>query len=325
MSKAKFAAAKELIDEKQYDSARAILKTIDHPAAREWEKKLDTIAPIANYRPPEPESFIKQPPIAPVMDKRYKNLTVDEVDARRAASKPKTTVTQRGCILVLAIAIVLFIVQSRTAAPPAEAQPTIDYTQVAINSVTRAASRKQKDLTATVIALTPSATITDTPIPSATSTFTITPTPQPTAIPPTDVFGSKSNPYPLQGIGSVRDGRFRVNRVLRNQTSVVKTANQFNEDPPAGGEYVLANVTFFCDLASDKTCTVSLMDLEIVGNSGKVYKKPFSTVLDNPFQGDVFGGGETSGDVAFIVNSSDSNFEVIVNDLGSRVFFAAGA
>lgn len=45
MSKAKFAAAKELIDSKQYSEARAILKTIDHPAARQWEDKLDRMAP----------------------------------------------------------------------------------------------------------------------------------------------------------------------------------------------------------------------------------------------------------------------------------------
>ena len=45
MSKAKFAAAKELIDEKKYDEARGILKTIDHPTAREWEAKLNRIAP----------------------------------------------------------------------------------------------------------------------------------------------------------------------------------------------------------------------------------------------------------------------------------------
>lgn len=53
MSKAKFAAAKELIDEKQFDEARAILKTIDHPTAREWEAKLNRIAPAA------PKSFME--------------------------------------------------------------------------------------------------------------------------------------------------------------------------------------------------------------------------------------------------------------------------
>lgn len=47
MSKAKFAAAKELIDEKDYAGARAILKGIDHPTARAWEAKLDAISPVA--------------------------------------------------------------------------------------------------------------------------------------------------------------------------------------------------------------------------------------------------------------------------------------
>src|SRR6266540_2030811 len=54
MSKAKFAAAKELIQEKQYDEARRILATVDHPTAREWEKKLDRIAPTAVVPPAPP-------------------------------------------------------------------------------------------------------------------------------------------------------------------------------------------------------------------------------------------------------------------------------
>ena len=43
MSKAKMQAAKELIQEKKYDEARNILATVDHPTAREWEKKLDKL------------------------------------------------------------------------------------------------------------------------------------------------------------------------------------------------------------------------------------------------------------------------------------------
>ncbi len=51
MSKAKFDAAKQLIQEKQYDEARAVLKTIDHPTARQWEVKLNTIAPASIAQP----------------------------------------------------------------------------------------------------------------------------------------------------------------------------------------------------------------------------------------------------------------------------------
>ncbi len=45
MSKAKFVAAKELIDEKHYDVARSVLNTIDDPQATKWLAKLDSIAP----------------------------------------------------------------------------------------------------------------------------------------------------------------------------------------------------------------------------------------------------------------------------------------
>lgn len=45
MSKAKFDAAKQLIQEKQYDQARALLENIDHPTAAKWLAKLNEIAP----------------------------------------------------------------------------------------------------------------------------------------------------------------------------------------------------------------------------------------------------------------------------------------
>lgn len=45
MSKVKFAAARELIQEKHYDAARAVLQTVDDPTAHQWLQKLDRIAP----------------------------------------------------------------------------------------------------------------------------------------------------------------------------------------------------------------------------------------------------------------------------------------
>ncbi len=45
MSKAKFLAAKELIEEGRYTEARQILVLINHPTAREWIDKIDHLAP----------------------------------------------------------------------------------------------------------------------------------------------------------------------------------------------------------------------------------------------------------------------------------------
>jgi type VI secretion system protein VasI len=47
MSKAKMAAARELIQEKRYDEARAILVTVDHPTAREWLARIDNLTPAS--------------------------------------------------------------------------------------------------------------------------------------------------------------------------------------------------------------------------------------------------------------------------------------
>jgi hypothetical protein len=46
MAESKLETARQLIIEKQYDAARAVLETIsDHPKAREWLAKLDDVAP----------------------------------------------------------------------------------------------------------------------------------------------------------------------------------------------------------------------------------------------------------------------------------------
>lgn len=45
MSNTKFRAAKELIQEEEYDAARAILETIDHATADKWLKRIDEIDP----------------------------------------------------------------------------------------------------------------------------------------------------------------------------------------------------------------------------------------------------------------------------------------
>jgi hypothetical protein len=42
---AKFDAVQQLVDKRDFDGARAILKGMDDPIAREWEHKIDTLQP----------------------------------------------------------------------------------------------------------------------------------------------------------------------------------------------------------------------------------------------------------------------------------------
>lgn len=88
MSQALFIQARELIKEKRYDEARAILREIDHPTAREWLAKLDQIAPVPVESPaPIPPST--EPVPSPAAPKEQllaarEHLTAKRYDEARA-------------------------------------------------------------------------------------------------------------------------------------------------------------------------------------------------------------------------------------------------
>lgn len=301
MSRNKMLAAKELIQEKRYDEARAILQTIDHPTAREWLAKLDKIAPAKK-------------------DSRLKTLLLP----RRGRSR----VYWLGFVFFACFVCYAFTTFGQTIGIlPTTTELNVTRTleastQVAAHSTQEASQKATADAQATIIALTPptaTATITDTPLP--TNTQPPSPTREPTQAPP----GTRSNPHGLSALGPIRDGRFTVNRIERNATARVKQMNMFNEDPNEGQEWVLVSVTFYCDLNAEETCNTSLMQLELVGNLGQVYDSEMFAVIDNAFGGEVFGGGQTTGEVGFIIEASDTNLSLAVNDLGDRVFFATGA
>ena len=134
--------------------------------------------------------------------------------------------------------------------------------------------------------------------------------------------GNRTNPHPSGTIQNVIDGRFRVNSIRRNMSSTVEAMNVFNVDPNPGEEWVLVNATFHCDLTADEVCTTSLMRFELVGNAGQAYNNRANALLDDSFAGEVFGGSSITGDIGFIVNSSDGNFLFAVDQFGQRIFFA---
>jgi hypothetical protein len=133
--------------------------------------------------------------------------------------------------------------------------------------------------------------------------------------------GSRTNPYPAGSTQEIRDGRFRVNSIQEGMTDEVKAMNMFNTDPDTGQEWVLVDATFFCDLSADRVCNTTAMQFELVGSAGKAYNTELMAVLDRPFGGEVFGGGESTGVIGFIIDSDDSDFLLVIVD-GGRKFFA---
>ena len=179
MSKAKFEAAKELIQEKKYDEARALLKTINHPTAREWEAKLDKIAP------PRTTAFVYDPA------KKVRNGSPNRL----------------GCIGILIVAIVILIALLPNTPKSNQEAAVISS---ATPNLTQPKATKTVDTTPIASAtITDTPQPTDTPVPSATPTLTTTPSPVPTPS-PLAFDSATSGQQPVLGPLNLPSGIYRV-------------------------------------------------------------------------------------------------------------------
>lgn len=168
MSKQKFESAKILIDQKKYGDARKILKTIDHPTARVWERKLDALDDFA-------------------------------VPADLPKVKPKggrgVYNSMRGCLFILIAFVVVWAIARpsstpRTsnevaAAPTKAADVAVVATSESAVTIIPTVENRSGFVTMTPGAGTvyPTATITETPTPTITPTITMVPNATVTARP----------------------------------------------------------------------------------------------------------------------------------------------
>ena len=131
------------------------------------------------------------------------------------------------------------------------------------------------------------------------------------------------NPFSSGSNGAILDGNFKTLALYRNVDNVVHSMNMFNSDPDPGTEWVLARVQFQCTLPRTDTCRVSAIDMRLSGKLGEIYDDEMFAVIDNAFEGEIVGGNQTSGLVGFIVEEQDSDFVLIVDEIGrGRKYFA---
>lgn len=111
MSKQKMLPARELIQQKKYDEARAILRTVDHPKAREWLAKLDAIAPSIASSIAEPDWATATADSLPdIMPDAPQSGRAESIRAPRRRSSGGCGVQMRcGCYLTLFIIIGLWL------------------------------------------------------------------------------------------------------------------------------------------------------------------------------------------------------------------------
>jgi hypothetical protein len=103
MSKAKMEAARELIREKRYDEARAILRTVDHPTARQWLGKLEQIDPVGRPNPVP----LAQPIVAAVPVAAGGAVEQDQYFARQNRRARRSRIIRGLSLIILGLFVIL--------------------------------------------------------------------------------------------------------------------------------------------------------------------------------------------------------------------------
>ncbi|MEL7235427.1 MAG: hypothetical protein AAGK74_13080, partial [Chloroflexota bacterium] len=184
-TKAQLTAAKQLIQDKRYDEAYALLQTIDHPTARKWASKLEESYGVSG----------------------------------KSKQKPKRSGNRARNLILFALAVpficvaLIFLIPTGTDEPEALPTQAESVQEVAAQPTENAPVTSTPTPQPTRIP--PSATITNTPIPTATNTPeppTNTPVPTYTPIPPDPVIFSSSELglQPVIGPVDLPTGIYRV-------------------------------------------------------------------------------------------------------------------
>ena len=139
--------------------------------------------------------------------------------------------------------------------------------------------------------------------------------------------GTRKNPYPLGSTITKGDWRVTVNSVTLNANDAVAAENQFNSAPPAGSQYLLANVTvtYAGTDAQGKTPSTSISYVTADGKTLNSYDS--ATVVPDALDtlSPLYEGASTTGNLAFTVptaSAAQGTLAVQPTMLADKVFVA---
>lgn len=153
---------------------------------------------------------------------------------------------------------------------------------------------------------------TNTPAPTATPEPTMTPTPPPVGI-------GRSNPFGVGELVTAPNWDVQVLEVIRGEDAwaLITQANQFNDPPSEGNEYILVRISATSTYADDEAHRISDSDFKLTGNRLVRYR-PASVVSPEPeLDAELFAGGQAEGWAVFEVGQEESELMLIVDELFS--------
>lgn len=116
-----------------------------------------------------------------------------------------------------------------------------------------------------------------------------------------------------------------INSVMRGEEAwdYAYGVNEFNEEPPEGQEYVIADVTAKLTEAEteDYAWFLSSMNFDFIGSDGSPYDWT-SIVVEPELSGEIYEGGTLEGKLANMVKTDDPILLVFEDGNWDNVFFA---
>jgi len=113
-----------------------------------------------------------------------------------------------------------------------------------------------------------------------------------------------------------------VTGATRPADDIVAEANQFNEPPEAGEEYLLVEFQMTCTKSGDEPCSFNPFSMLVYGSLEDAHTREFVAGLENEHSSVDFNSGETvSGFMPFSVGQGETDLVLIYQPMSGGTFF----
>lgn len=139
--------------------------------------------------------------------------------------------------------------------------------------------------------------------------------PQPTAVPTLGT--SRSNPLTTADLIEAPNWNVEVLEVVRGEEawSMLQTANQFNEPPADGMQYILARLKVTSTYQDTESHSIGSSDFGLTGDRLILYDSASVVVPEPELNAELFTGGEAEGWIAFAAGQDETQLTLVVDEL----------
>jgi len=194
-----------------------------------------------------------------------------------------------------------------TAAPDSADSPSVALVEKSAD----VSEATPKPSAATPVSIVTTAAPTPTPLPTQTqapATATLSP-----------VGLNRANPYSSSDLVEAPNWDIQIIETVRGDDAwaLLQAANEFNDAPPEGFEYVLVRLHVRSKYADEEAHSISQGDFKITGSRLHLYSSAYVVVPDPALDAELYEGAETEGWASFLVGAGETDLILVVDELFS--------